>query len=95
MHAAAGRLRAAGYEVRVPEPYDGRTAGTVEEGMALKDGIGGDELVKRAVAAAAPLSDRGEVHPGFPLTGSRSRKPGPHGRRAEGGGQPTAVVSGR
>ncbi len=70
MHAAADRLRAAGHEVHVPDLYDGRTAGTVEEGMDLGDEIGGDELLKRAIAAAAPLSDRGVVYAGFSLGGS-------------------------
>ncbi|MEU4686655.1 dienelactone hydrolase family protein [Streptomyces xinghaiensis] len=70
VHAAADRMRAAGHEVHVPDLYDGRTAGSVEEGMDLKDEIGGDELLRRAVAAAAPLSDRGLVYAGFSLGGS-------------------------
>lgn len=63
-------MRAAGHEVHVPDLYDGRTAGSVEEGMDLKDEIGGDELLRRAVTAAAPLSDRGLVYAGFSLGGS-------------------------
>ncbi|GHF31619.1 dienelactone hydrolase [Streptomyces mashuensis] len=70
VHAAAGRLREAGHEVHVPDLYEGRTADTVEDGMAIKDEIGRDELLRRAVAAAAPLSDRGLVYAGFSLGGS-------------------------
>ncbi|MGK5446887.1 dienelactone hydrolase family protein [Streptomyces radiopugnans] len=67
---AAGRLREAGHEVHTPDLYGGRTAGTVEEGMAIKDGIGRDELLRRAVAATAPLSERGVVYAGFSLGGA-------------------------
>lgn len=70
VHAAAARLRAAGHEVVVPDLFDGRTAGTVEEGMELRDGIGRDELLRRAVAAAAPYSQAGVVYAGFSLGGS-------------------------
>ena len=38
--------------------------------MKLKDEIGRDELLKRAVTAAAPLSERGLVYAGFSLGGS-------------------------
>ena len=70
VHAAADRLRAAGHEVHVPDLYDGRTADDPVEGMAIKDEIGRDELLRRAVAAAAPYSERGLVYAGFSLGGS-------------------------
>lgn len=70
VHAAADRLRAAGHEVHVPDLYDGRTADTVEEGMKIKDEIGKDELLRRAVLAAAPYSERGLLYAGFSLGGS-------------------------
>lgn len=71
VHAAAGRLRDAGHEVYVPDLYDGRTpADTAEDGRALADGIGRDELLRRAVAAAAPYSERGLVYAGFSLGGA-------------------------
>ncbi|MEV6103823.1 dienelactone hydrolase family protein [Streptomyces sp. NPDC051940] len=70
VHAAADRLRAAGHEVAVPDLHDGRTAETAEEAMAVREEIGTDELLKRAVAAAAPYSDAGAVYAGFSLGGS-------------------------
>ncbi|MEV4868723.1 dienelactone hydrolase family protein [Streptomyces syringium] len=70
VHAAAERLRAAGHEVHVPDLYDGRTTDTVEEGMKIKDEIGQEELLRRAITAVAPLSDRGVVYAGFSLGGS-------------------------
>ncbi|MFD5031274.1 dienelactone hydrolase family protein [Streptomyces sp. NPDC058405] len=70
VHAAADRLRAAGHEVRVPDLFDGQTAGTVEDGMALKEKIGKEELLRRAVLAAAPYSERGLVYAGFSFGGS-------------------------
>ncbi|MFJ8930257.1 dienelactone hydrolase family protein [Streptomyces sp. NPDC102364] len=65
VEAAADRLRAAGHEVWTPDLFEGRTFDSVEEGMAFKDEIGKDELLKRAVLAAAPYSDRGLVYAGF------------------------------
>ena len=64
---AADRLRAAGHEVWTPDLFEGRTFETVEEGMAFKDEIGKDELLKRAILAAAPYSERGLVYAGFSL----------------------------
>ncbi|MFD6079686.1 dienelactone hydrolase family protein [Streptomyces hydrogenans] len=63
--AAADRLRAAGHQVWVPDLFDGWTTESVEEGMARKDEIGSDELLKRAVLAAAPYSECGLVYAGF------------------------------
>ncbi|MCQ9180267.1 dienelactone hydrolase family protein [Streptomyces sp. IBSBF 2953] len=68
--AAADRLRAAGHEVSTPDLFDGRTFDTVEEGMAYKEEIGKDDLLKRAVLAAAPYSRRGLVYAGFSLGAS-------------------------
>lgn len=67
---AADRLRTAGHEVIVPDLFDGRTADSVAEGMEIKDGIGKEELLKRAVTAVAPYSDRGLVYAGFSFGGS-------------------------
>ncbi|MET9376424.1 dienelactone hydrolase family protein [Streptomyces sp. NPDC002992] len=65
VEAAAERLRAAGHQVRVPDLFGGQTAQTVEEGMELQTSIGKEELLKRAVLASAPYSDRGLVYAGF------------------------------
>ncbi|MFR9722243.1 dienelactone hydrolase family protein [Streptomyces sp. MS19] len=67
---AAGRLRAAGHRVHVPDLYDGRTAGTPAEELEIREEIGRDELLRRAVAAAAPHSDAGLVYMGFSMGGS-------------------------
>ncbi|WP_055491819.1 dienelactone hydrolase family protein [Streptomyces sp. TP-A0356] len=67
VRAAADRLRAAGHEVWTPDLFDGRTFETVEEAMAFKDEIGKEELLKRAVLACAPYSERGLVYAGFSL----------------------------
>ncbi|MFI1418034.1 dienelactone hydrolase family protein [Streptomyces sp. NPDC020731] len=65
VHRAADRLRAAGHEVWTPDLFEGRTFDTVEEGMAYKEETGKEELLKRAVLAAAPFSERGLVYAGF------------------------------
>ncbi|MEU7702218.1 MULTISPECIES: dienelactone hydrolase family protein [unclassified Streptomyces] len=70
VEAAAERLRAAGHRVWTPDLYGGRTVGTVEEGVLLRDEIGKDELLKRAVLAAAPYSERGLVYMGLSLGAS-------------------------
>ncbi len=70
VHAAAERLREAGHRVVTPDLYGGRTADTVEEGMAIKDEIGRDELLRRAIAATAEHTDGGVVYAGFSLGGS-------------------------
>lgn len=70
VHQAAERLRAAGHEVHTPDLYNGRTADTPEEGAQLKEEIGRDELLMRAVTTTGPLSDRGVVYAGFSLGGS-------------------------
>ncbi|MEU9169406.1 dienelactone hydrolase family protein [Streptomyces sp. NPDC048420] len=67
---AADRLREAGHEVWTPDLFEGRTFETVEEGMEFNEGIGKDELLKRAVLAAAPYSERGLVYAGFSLGAS-------------------------
>lgn len=73
VHAAAARLRAAGHEVQVPDLFEGRTFETVEEGMAFKEEVGKDELLRRAVLAAAPYSDRGLVYAGFSFGASTAQ----------------------
>jgi dienelactone hydrolase len=73
VHQAADRLRAAGHRVSVPDLFEGRTFEDVEEGMAFKEELGSEELLRRAVAAAAPLlAEEGTrlVYAGFSLGAS-------------------------
>ncbi|GAA3962548.1 dienelactone hydrolase family protein [Actinomadura viridis] len=70
VHAAADRMRAAGHDVHVPDLYDGRVVDDAEAGIEIKDEIGRDELLRRAVAAAAPHTDQGLVYAGFSLGGA-------------------------
>ncbi|MEU1512767.1 dienelactone hydrolase family protein [Streptomyces sp. NPDC005811] len=67
VRAAADRLRAAGHEVWTPDLFAGRTFETVEEARDHQEEIGKDELLKRAVLAAAPYSERGLAYAGFSL----------------------------
>ncbi|MGV4982728.1 dienelactone hydrolase family protein [Streptomyces sp. NRAIS4] len=67
---AADRLRMAGHEVWTPDLFEGRTFDTVEEGMEFEESIGKEELLKRAVLAAAAYSERGLVYAGFSLGAS-------------------------
>jgi dienelactone hydrolase len=64
---AADRLRAAGHQVAAPDLYDGRTTDTVEEGMEIKNEIGQEELLRRAVTAGAKLGTERPVYAGFSL----------------------------
>ncbi|MFE5327024.1 dienelactone hydrolase family protein [Embleya sp. NPDC056575] len=66
---AAGWLRGLGHEVVVPDLYDGRRTESIEEGMEIKDEIGADELIRRAVKVAAGLGE-GLVYAGFSLGAS-------------------------
>ncbi len=52
---AAARLRAGGHSVLTPDLYDGRVAGSVEEGFAIKEEIGWRSLCERAERAVAEL----------------------------------------
>ena len=52
---AAERLNAAGHQVVTPDLYDGRVAGSVEEAVAVRDGIGWRTLFERAERAVADL----------------------------------------
>ncbi|MBB4950036.1 dienelactone hydrolase [Kitasatospora gansuensis] len=72
VHQAADRLRAAGHQVHTPDLYDGRVFDDVEAGMAYKEEIGNDELLRRAVTEVAPLLTPGTrlVYAGFSLGGA-------------------------
>jgi dienelactone hydrolase len=51
--AAADRMRAAGHEVVTPDLFEGRATESVEEGIALEEGIGWDVICERAERAVA------------------------------------------
>ncbi|WP_026412392.1 dienelactone hydrolase family protein [Actinomadura oligospora] len=70
VHQAADRLREHGHEVHVPDLYGGRVVDDPDEAIEIKEEIGRDELLKRAIAAAAPLSAGGIVYAGFSLGGA-------------------------
>lgn len=59
----------------MPGLFEGQTAATVEEGTAWKDKIGKEELLRRAVPAAAPYWERGPVYAGSSLGGPRAPRP--------------------
>ncbi|MEU9609840.1 dienelactone hydrolase family protein [Streptomyces sp. NPDC048057] len=69
-HSAAERLETAGHRVWTPDLFEGRTFETVEEGMAFKEELGQEELLRRGIAASAPHSDAGLVYAGFSLGAS-------------------------
>ncbi|GAA2225555.1 dienelactone hydrolase family protein [Kitasatospora cystarginea] len=74
--AAAERLRAAGHAVHTPDLYEGQVFDDIEAGMAHRDKVTNDELLRRAVRAVAPLLSSGEgaeqglVYAGFSLGGA-------------------------
>ncbi|MER7581117.1 dienelactone hydrolase family protein [Kitasatospora sp. NPDC097691] len=71
VHAAADRLRAAGHTVHTPDLFEGRTFDSIEDGQAYQEEAGGsEEMLRRAVTAAAPLSEGGLVYAGFSLGGA-------------------------
>ncbi|MBD0673639.1 dienelactone hydrolase family protein [Streptomyces sp. CBMA156] len=71
VRAAAERLRAAGHTVHIPDLFDGRTFDSVEEAQEFQEELGGsEELLRRGVMAAAPLSEGGLVYAGFSLGGA-------------------------
>jgi dienelactone hydrolase len=53
--AAAERLRAAGHRVTVADLFDGETASTLEEGIAIEERLWPEPLLGRAAAAADAL----------------------------------------
>jgi dienelactone hydrolase len=70
---AADRLRRAGHRVETPDLYEGRTAGTLEAALALRDAVGRDELLRRARAAVEAVAP-GTVLAGFSLGASLAQR---------------------
>jgi len=84
--AFAGELRRAGHTVRTPDLFEGRTFGTIEEGMRYAEEIGfPDEVIGRGARAVEGLP-AGLVYAGFSLGVLPAQKlaqtrPGPRGAR--------------
>ncbi|MGH3304648.1 MAG: dienelactone hydrolase family protein [Streptosporangiaceae bacterium] len=64
--AFADRLRGAGHTVHTPDLYDGRTFGSLDEGVANAAGIGFEEVMERGVRAVDALP-AGLVYAGISL----------------------------
>ena len=64
----ADELRAAGHVVHTPDLYDGKTFGTVDEGVAHAREVGFDTILERGRAAAEDLPAE-LVYAGFSLGG--------------------------
>ena len=58
VHSFAGRLRDAGHVVHIPDLYEGRTFGTVDEGVAHAKEIGFSTVLERGRRAAEGLPER-------------------------------------
>jgi dienelactone hydrolase len=65
-HAFADALRSADHTVHTPDLFEGRTFGSIEEGVAFVGEVGWGEMIGRSVAAADGLSDE-LVYGGFSL----------------------------
>ena len=65
-HAWADELRRAGHTVHTPDLFDGRTFGTIDEGVAYAGEVGFGEIIERGVRAAEVLPSE-LVYAGFSL----------------------------
>ena len=65
-HAFADELRGAGHTVHTPDLFDGRTFGSIEEGVAHAGEVGWGELIERGVRTADDLPSE-LVYGGFSL----------------------------
>jgi hypothetical protein len=73
-HAFADRLRQAGHTVHVPDLFDGRVFGSIDEGLAhVRDTGGFENLIERGVRPADDLP-AGLVHGGFSMGVLRAQK---------------------
>ena len=64
--AFADRLRAEGHTVHTPDTYEGKTFGTLEEGIGYAQEVGFDTVIGRGVRAVEALPG-GLVYAGFSL----------------------------
>ncbi|HEX2027711.1 MAG TPA: dienelactone hydrolase family protein [Nitriliruptorales bacterium] len=66
VRAFADELRRAGHVVTAPDLYDGRTFGTIDEGVAHAEELGFDTIIARGVEVAGSLPQE-LVYAGFSL----------------------------
>jgi dienelactone hydrolase len=83
VRAFAAQLEKGGHAVHTPDLFDGQRPASVEDGIALVQGIGDEELERRAEAAVAGLP-AGLVYGGFSFGGATAQafaqtKPGARG----------------
>ena len=65
-HAFADELRSAGHTVHTPDLFDGRTFGSIDEGLAYAQEVSFGEIIERGVRAANALPNE-LVYAGFSL----------------------------
>ena len=65
-HAFADELRSAGHTAHTPDLFDGRTFGSIDEGLAYVEEVGFGEMIGRGVNTADGLTDE-LVYAGFSL----------------------------
>ena len=65
-HAFADELREAGHTVHAPDLFEGRTFGSIDEGLAYAGDVGFGEIVEKGVRAADGLPNE-LVYAGFSL----------------------------
>ena len=65
-HAFADELRRAGHTVHTPDLFDGRTFGSIDEGIAYAEEVGFGEIIERGERAAGELPSE-LVYAGFSL----------------------------
>ncbi|HEU4757023.1 MAG TPA: dienelactone hydrolase family protein [Agromyces sp.] len=66
LHAFADELRRAGHTVHTPDLFEGRTFGSIDEGVAYAGDVGWDEIMARGDRAAESLTNE-LVYGGFSL----------------------------
>lgn len=66
MREFAGQLRAAGHQVTLPDLFEGKTFGSIEEGVRYAGDTGFDTIIERGRLAAQALPEQ-VVYAGFSL----------------------------
>ncbi|MCE9577980.1 MAG: dienelactone hydrolase family protein [Deltaproteobacteria bacterium] len=98
VRAFADALRADGHTVHTPDYYDGKVFATLDPGLAYRDALGMDEIVRRATAAVADLP-AGLIYAGFSLGADCAQllaqtRPGARGALLFHGAAPSEVFGG-